>query len=203
MKCEDSLMVKQSLFQVANGGSNPTSPLNYKIRECKFKDIRHIFEKYHYKGGHIGGGISFCLALMDGQNIVGGCVAGKPRHESKYKDSIEIRRMALLDECPKNSESYFLSKVIWFIKKNKLAKKVLSYSDQSVGHRGTIYKAANFKLIGETAPSIQVFWKGKRYHPRSLTINRPYSFELRKAVESGEAEIIKGLSKLIFIYEIC
>lgn len=29
----------------------------YSIAKCDFSDIRDIFEKYHYKGGHIGGGI--------------------------------------------------------------------------------------------------------------------------------------------------
>lgn len=127
---------------------------------------------------------------------------GLPRHSKKYPGYLEIRRMACLDDAPKNSESYFLGKVIWWIKKNKLAGGVLSYADMSVGHLGTIYKAANFKCIGETSPSKHVFWNGKRYHPRSLTIERPYSHELRKAVKEGTAIIETGKPKNIFIYEV-
>jgi hypothetical protein len=202
MPCGDSLMTKQSLFQVKNGGASPTSPLKYRITVCKFKDIRSIFEKFHYKKGHMGGGISVCFALLDGVDIVGGAVLGKPRHEKKYNGCVEIRRMALLDKCPKNSESYFLSKIIWWIRKNSTYETVLSYADMSVGHTGTIYKAANFQKIGETAPTKHVFWNGVRYHPRSLTVERAYSYRLREAVKTGEAVIETGKPKAIYIYKI-
>jgi hypothetical protein len=200
--CGDGVKVTQSLFQTKEGGAIPTSPLQCKVFKCDFKDIRFIFEKYHYKKGHIGGGISFCLSLVFNEQIVGGAVIGKPRHENKYKNCVEIRRMALIDECPKNSESYFLGKIIWYIKKNKIADKILSYSDMSVGHKGTIYKASNFKEIGETSPTLHIFWNGIRYHPRSLTIERPYSYKLREAVKNGEAKKEIGLPKKIFMYEL-
>jgi len=60
---------KQGTIQSHIGGSIPTSPLKYLVSECRFSDIRHIFEEYHYKGGHMGGGISVCLALYDEQLI--------------------------------------------------------------------------------------------------------------------------------------
>jgi len=151
----------------------------------------------------MGGGISHCLALMDKERVVGGVVVGKPRHEKVYSNNgavnvVELRRMALLDECPKNTESYFLAKTHWWLKKNTEIEKVISYSDLSVGHVGTIYKAAGYTLTGKTAKSKHVFWKGKRYHPRSLTIDRPYSYKLREAVKTGEATIEIGEPKLVF-----
>lgn len=107
-----------------------------------------------------------------------------------------------MDSAPKNTESYFLSKIIWYVRKNTGFQTILSYSDLSVGHIGTIYKAANFKLVGQTSPSKHVFWKGVRYHPRSLTINRPYSFRLREALQTGEAQMEVGLPKNIFVYQL-
>ena len=76
------------------------------------------------------------------------------------------------------------------------------YSDKTVGHSGTIYKAANFKNIGETTPTKYVEWKGKTYHPRSLSIERPYSYELIEAVKTGDAIVQTGLPKIIWLYEI-
>ena len=204
IKCESSLNGKTSLFHSEDDGSIPIFS-HYKVYECRFKDIRHIFEEFHYKSGHIGGGISHCLALMKNFETVGGIVIGKPRHEKKYsKDGkievVELRRMACLDECPKNTESYFLGKTHWWLKKNTSIERVISYADQSVGHKGIIYKASGYKLIGETAKSKHIFWKGKRYHPRSLTIDRPYSYKLREAVKTGEAVIETGEPKLIYEY---
>ena len=201
----DSVKVTQPSFQMVESGAVPTSTLHVKdliVRLCSFKDISNIFERYHYKGKHMGGGISECFSLLYNGNIVGGAVLGKPRHENKYPDSIDIRRMALIDECPKNSESFFLSKIILWIKKNTYYKKVLSYADKSVGHVGTIYKAANFYKVGETSPSKHIYWRGHLYHPRSLTIDRPYSYEMREDVKNGNAKLTTGLPKSIWIYDI-
>ena len=195
-------MAKQLTNQLEEGGSIPTSPLQLYVRECRFHDIRHIFEEYHYKKSHMGGGISWCLGAYFNDIVMAGVVIGKPRHEKKYSSCVEIRRMACIDELPKNSESYLLSKTVWWLKKNTDVERVISYSDQSVGHCGTIYKAANFKLIGETAPSKHVFWNGKLYHPRSLTIDRPYSYKMREGLKTGDTQIISGESKLIFEYVI-
>lgn len=179
----------------------------YTIKEGKFSDMRHICEEFHYKGGHMGGGISWVLLLMEGEKVVGGCVIGKPRHEKKYSNSgevkvVELRRMALLENCPKNSESFFLGQIHRWLRDNTDIERVISYADKSVGHQGTIYKAANYKLIGETAPSKHVWWNGVRYHPRSLTIDRPYSYRLREAIKTGEAKIEIGEPKLIFEFNI-
>src|SRR3990167_1701677 len=90
--------------------TTPTLPLDKstaRIEPCKFKDIRHIFQEFHYKKAHMGGGISVCFAMFINNQLVGGSVLGKPRHEKKYQNCIDIRRMALLDSAPQNSESYF------------------------------------------------------------------------------------------------
>ena len=172
------------------------------IKVCKFSDIREIFENFHYKKGHMGGGISVCFAMYIENKLVGGSVLGKPRHEKKYKNCIDIRRMACLDEAPYNSESWFLGQIIQWVKKNTDYEHVLSYSDMTVGHIGTIYKAANFREIGETTPTKYVEWNNKIYHPRSLTIDRDYSYKLRDAVKNGTALIKTGLPKKIWMFSI-
>ncbi len=173
-----------------------------EIRSCKFSDIRHIFEEFHYKKGAMGGGISICFAMFIDGGLVGGSVMGKPRHEKKYQNCIDIRRMACLDDAPCNSESWFLSQIIKWCASNTQYDYVLSYSDKTVGHNGTIYRAANFRNIGETTPTKYVEWNGKTYHPRSLSIERPYSYNLRDAVKIGEAIVHTGLPKTIWLYEI-
>lgn len=173
-----------------------------EIKSCRFADIRHIFEGYHYKKGAMGGGISICFAMFIDGILVGGSVLGKPRHEKKYKNCVDIRRMALVNEAPCNSESWFLSQIIRWVASNTEYNYVLSYSDKTVGHNGTIYKAANFKDIGLTTPTKYVVWNDRTYHPRSLSIDRDYSYKLREAVKTGEAVIHTGLPKIIWLYEI-
>lgn len=182
--------------------AKPLDKRQCKIYSCEFSDIIHIFEKYHYKKSHMGGGISTCFAMFIGLDLVGGAVLGLPRHEKKYKNCIDIRRMACLDSSPKNSESWFLGQIIRWVTKKTEFDYVLSYSDQTVGHEGVIYKASNFDLIGETSPSKYVEWNGKTYHPRSITIDRDYSYKMRDAIKNGEAVIKTGLTKKIWLYTI-
>lgn len=173
-----------------------------EIRICEFHHIRHIFERYHYKKGAMGGGISACFAMFLDGKLVGGSVLGAPRHENAYPECIDIRRMACTDDAPCNSESWFLAQIIKWCASNTSCTGVLSYSDATVGHTGTIYKAANFQMVGQTAASVYVEWNGRTYHPRSLSIDRPYSAALREAVSSGVAHVLKGEPKTIWLYRI-
>mgnify|MGYP003118645271 FL=1 len=173
-----------------------------ELQLCNFSDIRHIFEDFHYRKGHMGGGISVCFAMLINNELVGGSVLGKPRHETKYKNCIDIRRMACLDDAPFNSESWFLGSIIKYLIANTEYDTVLSYSDLTQGHIGTIYKATNFIQSGKTSPTKYVEWNGKTYHMRSLTIDRPYSYEMRKAVDEGKAIVKTGEPKIIWLYDL-
>ena len=46
-----------------DGGSNPTSPHQFRIKQGEFKDFSKLLEKYHYKGSKIGGNIEYNLGL--------------------------------------------------------------------------------------------------------------------------------------------
>lgn len=57
----------------------------------------------------------------------------------------------LLDEIPRNAETWLIGRSVRYIKQNhQEVKYLLSYADPSAGHRGTIYQAANWKADGRT-----------------------------------------------------
>jgi hypothetical protein len=67
--------------------------------------------------------------------------AALPQHEW-----LELRRMALSPEVPKNTGSRFLSVMALLIQKSMPnIEKLISYQDEEV-HRGTIYKAAGWAI---------------------------------------------------------
>lgn len=196
-------MIEQQTIQSEDSGLIPTSPHQIRIRKGEFREFASLLKQYHYKSSKIGGGISHHLVLEFNNKVYGGIVIGKMRHADKYdEEAVELRRMVLHPDCPKNTASYFLSKTIWWLKHNTNVSVVLTFADQTVGHVGTCYKAANFKFVKETPPTMHVLWKGLRYHPRSLTIDRPYSYAMREAVKTGEAIIEKGKPKILYKYEI-
>ena len=100
------------------------------------------------------------------------------------------------------AKAIFLGRIIKWITNETDYNFVLSYSDMTQGHKGTIYKASNFREIGKTAATKYVDWKGTIYHPRSLSIDRDYSYRMREAVITGEAVIKVGLPKIIWLYDI-
>lgn len=178
--------------------------IDYDVFECDFEHINFIFKKNHYKSNHMGGDITNCFALHEKSlfgSIVGGAVYGPPRHDVYGVSVLDLRRFALEEYCPKNSESYFLSRTIKILYKKYGHLRILTFADETQGHLGTIYKACNFKKIGETQPSKHIVWNGQQYHMRSLTIDRPYSLRLREAIKNGEAEIVRGLKKHKFMYD--
>ena len=72
-----------------------------EVYECKFSDIRHILEGFHYKKGHMGGGISMCFAMFLNGKLVGGSVLGKPRHEKSIKTALIFVEWRVLIMPPK------------------------------------------------------------------------------------------------------
>lgn len=186
-----------------NGNYNmaPTSPKQFILKSGDFNKFSDLLDKYHYKQSKIGGSISYHLILEYKDIVFGGIVIGKMRHSDKYdENAFELRRMVLHPCCPKNTASFFISKIIKWLKENTDISILYTFADTSVGHVGTCYKAANFIFVKETPPTNHVLWKGKRYHMRSLTIERPYSHELREALKNGNAIIEKGKPKLLFKY---
>jgi len=64
--------------------------------------------------------------------------------------TLELRRMAISEYCPKNTATNLISRMIKDIDKRlPLITKLISYQDNDV-HLGTIYKASNWFIDAET-----------------------------------------------------
>ena len=208
--CTDSSMLELPLFQADDGGSNPTSVLQVskmRVRETTWTTAAKIFREWHYRQDWIGGSLKHCFGLWSPEILLGAMAFGDPRHRDKYSDNgktpcLELRRLALADAAPKNSESYFIGYCLRWIRKNTNYRRIVSYADVSRGHVGTIYKATGFKLVGETAGGSTIHYQGREFHVRSLTIDRDYSRELRDRVASGEAKVVETGAKNIYVREL-
>lgn len=94
------------------------------------------------------------LGLRRGPDLLGVIVFALPPRETAKRyggETWELARLWLDDSVPQNGETYLIAQAVRYIKKRHTAVKVLvSYADPSVGHAGTIYKAANWKADGRT-----------------------------------------------------
>lgn len=123
-----------------------------EVRKCSVREVEG-FIKAHYlrKRPAI---VLLCLMMLhEGQPV--GCViySAPPREADKRYGgkTWELARLYLLDEIPHNAETWLISKSVKYIKRHHPeVRHLLSYADPSVGHRGCIYQAANWRADGRT-----------------------------------------------------
>lgn len=146
-------MVEQLSFQIIDGGSIPTSPLQMRVKEISVFGACRLNEQWHSR-----------LPFIDWSNVVRNtyyvCYGAKfenrwfaiaiwsdPVAKNRFRDGaviLELRRLAICSEAPKYTASWMLGVMAKLIKKKfPPIVKLISYQDTEV-HSGTIYKAAGW-----------------------------------------------------------
>ena len=149
-------METQLAFQLVEGGSIPTSPLQF-VERIKYKEAYDLVSKFHYLGAKrfIG---QYCFGLYINGELQGAVVYsplsvpnsatsafGLPR--GNYPEFVEMSRLVLSPELNgKNYGSFLISRSLRFLKKLGI-KAVISYADSS-RHIGAVYQASNFDYFG-------------------------------------------------------
>lgn len=122
------------------------------VRECSIGETGS-FVNLHYPKSRPAVCV-LCFKMFVRQIPVGIVIYALPPPESAIRyggTTWELARLYLIDECPKNSESWLISQSVRHIKRHyPQVVHLLSYADPSAGHRGTIYRAANWKEDGMT-----------------------------------------------------
>ena len=155
--------------------------MGYSVVRIKYADARSYIKENHYSHG-CHNGASPCYGLFDKENLIGVCMFATPCSENvrssifgeEYKSWVtELHRLHILDITPKNTESWFISRCLKHLKLDKPEiRAVLSFSDTTVGHEGTIYKATNAYRIGATGSSTFFIDElGRLRHPRQCGVN--------------------------------
>ena len=98
----------------------------------------------------------------------------------------KLRKMDILEYAmPKNTESRLIAGAVKLLPPR--VRLLMSFADESRGHRGTIYQATNFGYFGMTAGGkMLVTEDGIEKHPRLLGIYRMRHPETYGKMESDE-----------------
>jgi hypothetical protein len=183
----------------------------FQVILCDRASIREFVELHHYSKSINGVMSQYCFQLLDQEKLIGAMIYGRLGMANAWKkysndpDSvIELRRLCLIDETPKNSESYFIGQSLRWLKNHTNIKKIVSYADLNQGHEGIIYKATNFELLGQTSPGKIIIWNGKKYHDKAIRSTykgelKPYAKRLKEALESGSAYYVEQMPKNIYV----
>ena len=185
------------------------------VKKVERTDIRDFIEKWHYSG-NINGCISdYCYALYNiDDEMMGAMFYGRMAMANQWKkfsdkpeNVIELRRLCCIDNTPKNTESFFISRTLKMLKTDWGSGIVVSYADKEYGHGGTIYKASNFQMVGEIKGAKVIIYNGKRYHDKTIRTKykgelKPFAKRIKEALDSGEAYYQKTAGKFTYIYKI-
>lgn len=177
-------------------------------------EIKDFIEAHHYSKSINGVMANYCFAMYHKETLIGAMLYGKlgmANAWKKYADDpekvIELRRLVLIDETPKNAESWFIGKTLRWLKNNTKIETVVSYADPNYGHSGIIYQATNFDLVGKTAKGKVIFWNGKKYHDKAIRTKykgrlKPFAQKLKDALQNGQAEYVVQEPKNIYVKKI-
>jgi hypothetical protein len=195
---------------------NSITPKSLEIYPASLGAVREFIETNHYSHNVNGVRVTQCFSVQHESRLVGAVLYGAMSTTAwkKFGNSelsvLELRRLVLLDEVGRNSESHVVGWTLRWLKKNlKHVKTVVSYADPSHGHSGVIYRASNFKYVGLSGKDkgYRSPDNGKVYHSRALRVKykgefKPYVKRLRELFAAGKLEVIDLPRKHCFIYSL-
>jgi hypothetical protein len=152
----DGVREARSLFQERGSGAIPTSALQLTVDVISFEDSRRLNRLWHSRLPRIGDPAcimraSLCFAAEFDGLYYAAAIWSHPVNRSLPQDEwLELRRLAVAPDAPKNTASRVLGIMTRFIRKTKPEVcRLISYQDTEV-HTGCIYKAAGWTAGAST-----------------------------------------------------
>lgn len=169
------------------------------IEACSVARIGE-FVRAHYLGKRPAIVVLCLVMICDGRDVGCSIWAMPPREANKRYggETWELARLYLKDSIPRNAETWLIAQSVKFIRRAFPAVKfLLSYADPSAGHRGTIYRAANWTQDGMT--------DDERKSPRCDYVDQRTGKKYgRKGNMPAAAEVVRvpRVSKFRFVYRL-
>lgn len=149
--------------------------MEYSVKRIESKVGKEFLREKHYTHSCHNG--PMCWGLYDSGRLIGVCAFATPSSEAVRRsvfgpgregEVTELHRLFIEDGTPTNTESWFIARALRGLKEYKPKyNAVISFSDSTEGHVGTIYQASNAWYCGKTGRAR--FWRdpeGRLRHPR-------------------------------------
>jgi len=170
------------LFQEGRGGSNPTSALCLRIEQLPFLEAKKLNKQWHSRLPRMGTGCIESMGFLSfgamfEMRWYAVAIWSNPVARNLPQNTwLELRRLAIAPDAPKNTASRMLGVMARLIRKAKpQVERLVSYHDTEV-HTGGIYRAA-----GWTATTINKdgnWTRTKRQRPRAQSEAAKQRWEL-------------------------
>lgn len=194
---------ERTAIQPSGGGSSPTPALHFFQFPCGLTASKFVRD-HHYSGKCPPA--QYYFGIDSGGTLAGVATFRRPslpKIQTAYGADIELSRLVLLDEVPKNSESRFIGWCLRWLKQKSSCRKVISFADPRQGHRGTIYRASNFVYLGAEKGhgTRRVMVDGEEIHAKTAFDRWGCSgANLKKLLPGCRVEIIVNPPKHVYVY---
>lgn len=186
----DDAVVAYPLFQKGNGGSIPTSAHQLWIEEIDWKKAIELNQLWHSRLPEYRVGCRpiqhcrYCFGAIHKNTIYAISIWSHPNNRFlDNKDTLELRRMAISPNAPKNTASFMISKMVKIINKNEGYTRFISYQDTEV-HRGIIYKASGWNSVSENS-AMDYSFGGSRKRPKNQSLANKIRWEYKIEENDG------------------
>lgn len=211
----DNFMVVENSFEkIAERINYTLEPADFEFESVELgwiepSEYDNFYATFHYLGRT--GRHGRTLAAKLGGRIIGAVsFSSLSRNESAERLGLspsnvrELSRFCIHpDFQKKNFGSWFLSRAVKsYLKENGEIQALITFADTTVGHTGTIYKAANWISDGETKPSYRYSDKhGNNVHKKTVYDQaRAVGMREREWADSQGLVRVREESKIRFIY---
>ena len=175
-----------------------------EVRPIVYADALAFCRLWHYSGTCPG--CKLYYGLFSEGDLIGVIAYGEPAmrfQKQCYQADIELRRLCLIDDTPKNAESFFIGATLKLVKREGFSC-VLSLADPAFGHEGTIYKASNFVYEGRErgGGSRDIFIDGVHYHSRTAfaKFGASGAKRLKELLPGSVVEVLNKERKHVYTY---
>ena len=141
-----------------------------KVQQIRYEDCLDWFLKKHYAKRIPS--ISYAFGIYVDDAMIGVVSYGVPASNNltegicgaEYKsDVLELNRLVINSNAPKNSASFLVGNSIKMLPKNSI---IVSYADKGQGHNGYVYQATNFLYTGATKERTDIDNEKENGHSR-------------------------------------
>lgn len=169
----DSARVAYPLFHAEDGGSIPTSALQLFFATTQRDTFKTLNKQWHSRLPLIGGSVGRIYYKAEHEGLIYAVAmwSNPVARMLPQMEWMELRRLAIADDAPKNTASRFIAWMVRDIKKRfPEVVRLISYQDCDV-HTGTIYKASGW-VIGNVGERVDENAKYNNWKTRPGRINQ-------------------------------
>lgn len=190
-----------------------------EVRPIDIADARAFVKEHHYS--EVMPRITrVCLGGFKDGRLVAAATLGfgtRPLHTIKKlfpslgtDDYLELGKLCVSDEMPRNTESWFISRIVQHLQQHHPKLKVFfSWADGIIGKPGYVYQASNFFYGGFIWTEMYLDANGNRVHVRSIQGHPDLPKSAGKFKTRAYAEVEKlGYKKFFglqfrYVYPLC